>query len=418
MALDPMMTDAILGTFRTMAQEVKDKGLAGDDVVQMNLALERLEQLAAEHSDMNAFNGQVMQEGLYMKFSDHYGKALSASQSEQYQVSETEYTDASDQQLLKQSLDAYRGAIERLRTAKTEAVAHHGKQAADVFLNDEAIIKPIEDLIALGESGISFAQWLRKTIELGLDKATEGAAVTRDGIVYSRDFYAAAKINPFYEERENAYLQKWDELCASAKFNSPSILKYNLACEKINLPIDAKIRQWESEKDYYDKALSSLSWWAMAHMSFAFSIEPWSMARDPKASVEETLACNPGEFAVRLHLLKKYNNLSFEDIFKTESFKWDVTWHFYSESQEYIEFLKNEVFPHCKPGQRLPQELVSKMESLYKEKRMYNPESYKINERYKANHDQYFGAGSFEKKVGVFEQPECNAKPWDLGTFK
>ena len=43
-----------------------------------------MEQLAKELSDFNEFSGLLLQEGLQMKFSQHYGAAL-ASQAKQQQ---------------------------------------------------------------------------------------------------------------------------------------------------------------------------------------------------------------------------------------------------------------------------------------------------------------------------------------------
>ena len=118
MGLDPMFADAILGTFRNMSKELKDKDISGEDFDKMNSYLNRMEELAQKHDDMNEFNGIVMQENLYGKFSDHYGRALSAASSAQYSVGGAIYDDAADQKLLKQTVDAYRNSITTLRNAK------------------------------------------------------------------------------------------------------------------------------------------------------------------------------------------------------------------------------------------------------------------------------------------------------------
>lgn len=418
MAIDKMMSDAILGTFRNMSQEIKDKEYTGEDVDKMNAALARMEQLAEELSDLNEFNGLMMQENLYMKFSDHYGRALSNAQKGQYQLQGDVYDEKADQQLMKQTLDAYKQAIKTLRDTKKESVKTHGEKASKVFFNDDALVKPIEDVIKLGESGISYPEFLRRMIELNMDKAMGGATVSRDAQIYSIDFYSAGKINPYYEERENAYLKLFDELAAKSPVGAISILKYNLGNEVINVGIDPKIKKWDSVKHYWESVLDGLSWWSLAHMSFAHTLEPWSMAKDPRASVRESIECDPGEIQIKLQQLKKYHGLSFHDIFKHESFIWEVTYNHLWYSQAYVEFMIEEVFPTCFPGKRMSPEQTAKMEKLYKEDLYRNPETSKVLERYRVNHDKYFGEGSFYEKNSRPEPFSGKSTPWDLGSFK
>ncbi len=417
MGLDPMFADAILGTFRNMSRELKDKEISGEDFDKMNSYLARMEELAQKHDDMNEFNGIVMQENLYGKFSDHYGRALSAASSAQYSVGGAVYDDAADQKLLKQTLDAYRNSIATIKQMKKENVEMHGETASKVFVKDDLLIKPIQDVISLGEAGHTYGTFLRLMIEKGLDKAMEGSIVSRDAIIYSRDFYAAGKINPHYEERENKLLEKWDELCAKSKIGVASVLKYNLASDIIYDTYEPKIKLWYNTNSTWDKALTLISEWAMAHMSFAPSLEPWSVAPNPRASVQETIDCEPGKLEVRLAQLKKYFGISFHDIFKHETFLWDCTHHQMWYSQEYIMYLRDEVFQHCKPGNKMPQELISKMEKIWNEKRMRNPDQNKLNERYRDNHNKYFGEGNFEEKYGMNPPYECNASSWDLSNF-
>lgn len=417
MPIDKMFSDAMLGTFRGMAQEMKDKNITGTDVDEMNNCLTRMEQLAEELSDLGEFNGLLMQENLMMRFSDHYGRALSNASKAQYQVSGTVYDEKTDQQLMNQTLNAYRDAIKRLEEAKKASVEYHGKKASDVFLNTDHLIKPIEDVIKLGESGLTYATFLRKMIEMGMDKAMEGSVCSRVAIVYIRDFYTAAKISPLYEEREEAHLKLFDELASNSKFKSPSLLKYNLGCERIDAGMEPKIKKWDAIKTAYENILETLSNWSMAHMSFAPTLEPWSMAENPRAAVKRDIECDPGKLEIQLIQLKKYFGMTFEDVFKHEVFVWDVNWQHLWYSQEYTTFMRYDVFPVCKPGNKLGAELISKMESIYKEHRMRNPDQNKINERYRINHNQYFGEGTYEAKHGVPQPYLCNAKSWDLTTF-
>jgi hypothetical protein len=412
MAIDPMFSDSILGTFRGMSKEMADKNITGEDVEAMNATLARMEQLAHDLSDLNEFNGLMMQENLYMKFSDHYGRALSNASKAQYQVNSNVYDEKTDAQLMKQTLNAYKDAITRLKEAKKDNVKQHGEKASTVFLDTDHLIKPIEDVIKLGESGIGYATFLRSIIEQGMDKAMEGSVVGRNAILYTKAFYEAAKISPHYDDRETKNLALYDELVAKSKFQVPSVLKYNLGCEKIAVEIDPLIRKWDAVKNAFERILSTLSNWCMAHMSYAHTIDPWAMASDPRAAVKEDLECNPGELQVQLRQFKKYFGLEFNDIFTHEIFKWEVKWHAMWYSQEFVNYMKDEAFVHCMPGKRMPAELILKMEKIHKEDRMRNPELHKVAERYRDNHDNYFGEGIYEGKYGPIKNYGGNAKAW------
>lgn len=219
MPIDPMISDAMLGTFRNMAQECKDRGLSGDDFDKMCETLARMKELVQTHDDKNAFNGQLVQENLFANFSDHYGRALNVQAQE---ASGGESGDGYDDgALLKHSLNALRNAVKSIRDAKQQAIQEsadydpqkaidqglayaernkeklgldddmykHGggeenvkKLAAEhlqnelktkpnaydntaeieALINDEALTKPIEDIIALGEEeGMTFPRFLR-----------------------------------------------------------------------------------------------------------------------------------------------------------------------------------------------------------------------------------------------------------------
>lgn len=417
MPLDESLSGAILGTFRTMAQDIKDKKFTGDDVDQMNAALARMEELAQQHSDMNDFNGAMMQENLFMKFSDFYGRALASGSSAQYQLKGEGYGPEQDKQLLDQTVNAYRDAIKRLQQAKKDTIAAQGEKKASVFLKEDLLIKPIQDVINLAESGISYALFLRYMIEQGLDKAMEGSIATREGLIYSRDMAVAMKASPYEALKAEDHLANFDYLTSITKFNTPSVLKLNLANEKSDLPHNINYKRWYAIQEHWEKVISNLSDWAIAHCSFAHTLEPWSMAANPAAAVRETIECNPGAIAVRLNQLERNFGIDFNGIFEHETFIWEVQYFKLWYSQEYISFLKNEVYPICKPGQKLSDELISKMESIYKENKLRNPELHRVLDEYIKVHDSYFGAGAYEAEHSRPEKYESGAAAWNLNVF-
>jgi len=64
MPIDPMMLNAILGAFKNMMDDCKSKNLSGSDFDKMCETYARMEQLGNEHSDMNEFSAQLMNEQL------------------------------------------------------------------------------------------------------------------------------------------------------------------------------------------------------------------------------------------------------------------------------------------------------------------------------------------------------------------
>ncbi|PLW94027.1 MAG: hypothetical protein C0592_04290, partial [Marinilabiliales bacterium] len=232
MPIDKMMLDPLLGPFKNMVEDCKSKNISGEHFDNLVAAVNRLEQLGQEHSDMNAFNAAVMNEGVYTNISNHYSRALSAQKTEELNSDDSNF---SDENLLKMVLDGLRGAIAELKRSYEEAIKVAGshdpvaeqkmgldylqrtgeisasdaknaqkagekdieetlkkKPAAfdssvevEVLQNPEKLIKPIQDLIDLGEEpGMTLPKFLRIQIEKGMDKAAEGMVVQRDGQEY------------------------------------------------------------------------------------------------------------------------------------------------------------------------------------------------------------------------------------------
>lgn len=329
MPLDPMMSDALLGTFRNMANEIKSKNIVSEDAGKMFSVLERMEELARTNDDMNAFSGQMMQENLYGKFSDYYGKVLSS------QAAAANSTGGySDANLLKQNLNALRDAIKRIRAAKEEALemdrnydpkkamrqsldfvdrnkeksglkkgieqsggiealkvateknidneisekpnAYNNSVEIETLINDEGIIKPIENLIALGEEqGMTFPRYLRLQIEKGLDKAMEGSVVAREGYEYSYEFYKAMSPSPHYIDRAKKKLDLFDELGSKSKFGIPNPDEINYGHRRIDHEFEPSIILWENITNRWEAMLWDLYDWSLAHVSIAPHIEPW-----------------------------------------------------------------------------------------------------------------------------------------------
>jgi hypothetical protein len=467
MPLDPMMSDALLGTFRNMAKEIKSKNIVSEDADKMYQALERMEELARTNDDMNAFSGQVMQENLYGKFSDYYGKVLSAQA-----AASSSAGDYSDANLLKQNLDALRDAISRIRTAKEEALEtdrnydpkkavrqsldfinrnkekfglEKGVEASggiekmkagtekdidkeisekpnafdnsveiEKLINAEGIIKPIENLIALGEEqGMTYPRYLRLQMEKSLDKAMEGNVIARDGYEYLYEFYKALPYAPGYVEKAKKKLDLFDQLGSKSKFGIPNSDEISYGHRRIDYEFEPSIILWKNITDRWESLLDNLYWWSLAHIDIAPNIQPWCLDPDPPKSVKDTKNTSPGIFRQQERLFIKYHDLGFMDIFKHPTFVYQVKNDLIGHSQEMVEFLIEKVYPNCQPFKFLPQDIISERKALYVEKREVNPDALKPSLRMVANYDRVFGEGRFVSKFGPYKPLDTKAKPWD-----
>ncbi len=473
MPIDPMILNSLLGTYKNMIEDCKQKEISGEDFDQMCQLYERMEALGQEHDDMNAFNGQVMQENLYGRFSDHYGRALSAQAQQNTSTDAGSYDDAA---LLKQSIDALKQAIESINQSYQDAIEEaKGKKVkqqtqagldyakrnpeqlgiagdidqiregadqeidktmektpnafdnsveVEIMQNPEEIIKPIQEVINLGEQpDMTLPKFLRLQIEKGLDKAMEGGIVARKGLETTLKFESVNPVSPFHIEKAEEQLNLFDELADKHSFTVPNWKELNLGLDDISRKFEPQIIKWKTLKEWGETLFWELSFWATAHLDYAPYLEPWNLSENPKKAVKRTKDTLPGIFKERERLYTKYFNLSFHDIFKHPTFEWEVKHQYFGYSQEYTEFIIEYVYPECKPFNFLSKELVDKKEYYYQKNkedidREANPEGHFPTERMRVFYNSKFGEGRFESKYGPVVKNNSQSAPWNYETFK
>lgn len=471
MPIDAMILNSMFDPFRNMIEDCKSKNISGEHFDNMVAAMQRLEQLGQEHSDMNAFNAQVVNENLFADFSNHYSRALSQQAKDDLDSDDSNY---SDENLLKMVVDALKNSIAELERSYQEAIkvagSHDPKEAqkqgleylkrtgglssgqakraekqgskdidetlkkkpnafdnsveVEILQNPQKIIDAIQDLIDLGEKpGMTLPNFLRIQIETGLDKAAEGMIVQRDGQEYLYKFAEANRFSPYLIEKERRKLEAFDELASKNKFNVPNSKELSLRNDDIDRELEPQIIKWDKIKGFWEDLLWDLSFWSLSYCSFAPYLQPWSMAPNPKQACIDTQKERPGIFREREKLFKKYFGLSFNDIFKLDSFIWDVENYFIGYSQEYIEFLALEVYDQCQPFNDLPQDIITKRGEFNasgpnKIDREMNPEIHLSNQRFQAFYDSCFGEGRYASKYDITQAPKSAATPWNLDTFK
>jgi len=349
MPIEKTYADAMLGTFRNMLQECKDKNLWGDSFDKMAAAMNRMEALALEMDDLSAFSAKLTTEGLFTDFSTAYGNLLAEEGQKKYGATEV-YDDA---KLLQQTINAYESSLAQLND-------HPDK---------EKLQGPVQTLIDLGRSGVNYPVFLRLMIEKGLDKAMEGSVLSREAL--EKDIsWATELILPVYEKRNRAILAQYDAMASAAAFGVPDSVVFSMERFRIESEFQPAINRYQAIVDRWGRLLELVHDWIDAHTSFAPYDERYvsleGMERT-KRNIRFCKDCYPGFLKAREDIFNRYFSMNWDDVFIHESFSNEREAKRCMYSDAYVEFLK-EVYPYCKPFSTAPAELVEKAELLHQNK--------------------------------------------------
>lgn len=431
MAVDPAMTDGMLGTFRNMYKECVDKEARGPAFDRMKAALDRMEGLANEHSDFMAFQGQLMQENLMGDFSVAYGEVLADMAKPQGGGATGGYDDKA---LLEQTLNALRDAIKRVDEGveqQRQEVRKHNPEGSEklktlLAMVDkdaqklEPIKKAIQELVDFGSTCENLPTFLRLQIEKGLDKATEGSVVTREVYTEDVELNEIYQLSPYHISRSKEILEKYLQLEKNSVFGVPEAIDVEMENLRIEHKYAPDIEKWNKIKYDWKSIIDLLAYWAAAHCPRAPYVDPWVMlpkeARPP--AIESMKNTAPGRIREKIRIFKENFGMDFKDIFTHESFKFEVQDHQIYYSQEYMLHLINVVYPQCKPNQFLSQDIIDKDEALYKEDRYVDPEPIGSVVNYIKWFENKYGAGSWEKfGQEKYEKRATKAAKWNLDEF-
>lgn len=429
MAVDPAMTDGMLGTFRNMYKECVDKEASGPAFDRMKSAMDRMENLANEHSDFMAFQGQLMQENLMGDFSIAYGEVLAEAAKPKGGGGAYD-----DKAIMEQTLNALRDAITRIdegvEQQKQEVKKHHAEgsdrlkvELAMVEKNAQQFVpikKSIQELIDFGATCENLPTFLRIQIERGLDKATEGSVVTK--AVYEEDVQLQEiyQLSPYHKLRSQEILAGYQELESKAAFGVPEGIDIQMQSTIIEHKYMPNIEKWDKIKSDWKSIIDLLAYWAAAHCPRAPYVDPWVIlpkeARPP--AIESMKNCAPGRIHEKLRMFKENFGMDVKDIFRHESFVYEVNDHQVYYSQEYMVHLMNVVFPLCQPGQFLPQNVIDADEAIYKDDRYNDPEPIGSVVNYITWFENKYGAGSWEKfGQDKYEKRATKAARWNYDEF-
>jgi hypothetical protein len=194
------------------------------------------------------------------------------------------------------------------------------------------------------------------------------------------------------------------------------------AIDDVRREFEPDIIKWDKTKEMWESILDNLEFWSLSYCSFAPRIPPWSLAENPVEATIFTQNTGNGIFPERLKLWKRYWGFDFMDIFKHETFAWEVKHHHFAYSQIFTEFLIEKIFPQCKPFNHLSKELIKEREAFYpyggnRDTEM-NPLLHLRGERFRDYYNNKYGAGRYESKYGPIEHNDSAAQPWNWESFK
>ncbi|AUB56947.1 hypothetical protein BK008_00515 [Methanobacterium sp. MZ-A1] len=376
MPVDRAMADVILDTYRNMYREISEKGVESESFKAMETALRRMEALAMETDDITDFTAKLTTENLFIQFSNAYSETMAALLRGEYSG------DDGDEILLEKTLEAYENSIKNLE--------------ADP--NYEILKAPIEELIELGRSGISYAVFLRTAEEKGLYQLLEGDLVVRDSIMRDRTFAEFMHL-PLEVEKQDKLLKIHDKLVADSPFKVADSFQFGLERERLDWEYAPLITGWNITIRLWEKMLMNVYDWLDSFGSFAPHDERWVDLRGQTftmRNIKRTQECNPGVLRAREKVLQDYFQLGWDDIFQHETYINEYQANRVWYSDETLELIKK-AYSHCQPYQKPPEELVNQAEAIYTQKRYKRPEAFQYSPEDKEKFISLFGEQKWDE---------------------
>jgi len=394
MPIDPMFADPMLGTFRNMAAECRAKGMSGPSFDAMNAELAKMEGYAAEMSDFSAFSARLVADNCFDNFSRHYGQCL-ADQARGQQQAAAAAAEASggdpDAGLMAQTLAGYQNALDAYR-AEVAAGRMSTVQAA-------MLTHAVQAVIDLGRSGVSYPVFLRQMVERGLDRALEGSAVVRDGLLIELE-WAQFQNYPLDIELRQALLVAFDQLAAAAPFGVPDALAFELRRQRIEWEFEPRLAAWKAVTRRWENLLGIVEDWLDAFTGFAPYDSRWAVPGSPSATrrnIRRTKECAPFRLREFERIFAETCGMGWADIFRHPTYA--VAWHNVdiSTSAAKLELILA-TRPLCLPGGQPSGELIAASERLREQRGdVRHAELEAKKQRMVQRYDQFYGAGAYAR---------------------
>ena len=348
MPVDAATVDMMFNPFRGMLAELRGKGIEGEDVDECAAALAAMDAVATVAADITEMSTRLGTSGLYQRFSDAYTRAMIAAASPAQGAPQP-----TDEELLGTTLAAYQDAATRLQDSGDDEV--------------RKAIPPVQRVLELGRSGVTYPVFLRRMEEEGLTDALAGAVVMRSGLERDLDF-AREMRNPVAVARAAAVLAAYDELAAAAPFKVPDPFELGMQRRRID---------WEYEPALITRRMLQWRWsllvnhlidWVDAHTSFAPTDARWAQAGASPAVVQRNMRmsreCDPGRFRARERIMVESFGHDFPALDALEFVANDIALGIVGWSDERLD-LARETYNACVPGATAPPALVARSEELH-----------------------------------------------------
>ncbi|MDX6234702.1 MAG: hypothetical protein QOH68_3820 [Nocardioidaceae bacterium] len=283
MAVDPVMVDAMLGTFRDLLTGAKAGGSTGQDVDEMAAALASMEALSQEMSDVGEFSAKLAGGGYYQRFTDAYTRVMTAAAGGGTTGAPATIPD--DETLLAQTLQAYEGSLQQLRS----------------MAEQEEAIGVLERLLAIGRSGVSYPVFLRQVDEAGLNEALAGTITPTREMLLDVVEHARATGDPAREAAAVATLAARDSLAAALPSGSVDPFTFELERFRLASRHAPEIALRDALVQRIPRLLDLVIDWLDAHASWAPHDDRFAgaSASDTQRRIAMSRECNPGFYAVR-----------------------------------------------------------------------------------------------------------------------
>ena len=428
MAIDKTLLDSIAGGYKFYLDDMKNRGISGEHFDTVQNLYNRIMELGDECSDINVLYAKMQNENIIVKMSEAYTKALTEDGNKKYSSNNGSVYD--DGYLMKNNLDALRNSIQSLRDNfdnMQKNATPSQRMRILVEHNPQPIINSIEAMIALAEQpGMTYPNFLRLQIEQGLDKAMEGVT-TRPFIEKTLEMHKALMSGDIAIRIWEEKLDRYDKTASQNKFNIVDIHEWELISDSIERKYQPEANRRSRIFDLFTNILSTLDAWCVAYCDYTpRELMPWNTMAlpDAKRDLKRIQQTYPGIIMAYEIMLDKYFGLKFTDIAENPDFRHHIMSNMIDDSQELVEYLITEAYPHCKPRYDLPKDLIGKREQLHRDNREGNPGRMEPYLRMKRYYNEIYGEGYMEQfmdemYLGKADKTKCNsaATPWNYDTF-
>lgn len=376
MPVDKEMANTILDTYRNMYLEMEEKSATGESFQKMGEALGRMETLAQETNDVVSFTAQLTTENLFIKFSNAYSETMAAMVKGEYSA------DGGDELLMEKTLEAYETSIKSL----------------EGHPNYEILKRPIQDLIEIGKSDISYPAFLRTAEETGLFQILQGDLVVRESIISDKMFAEFMHL-PLEVEKHEKILRIHDELAASSPFKVADSFEFGLKRQKINWEYAPTINRWDMIIRLWGKMVENVYDWLDSFCNFAPYDKRWTDIRGKSytmRNIKRTQECNPGILKAREKIFHEYFQMGWDDIFTHETFLNEYGANRVWYSDETLDLIKR-VYHQCKPFNKPDVDLIYEAEAIYSKKRYKRPEAFQYSSEDKKKFIAIFGEEKWDQ---------------------